>query len=113
MTRVTMTARRTCLLALLAVGSVAPAMSQQPPPFARGDTAAGKVLTEKDCIACHVRRFGDAATIYSRGDRKVRTPEQLLAQIRICNAELAVNYFPEEEEHVAAYLNSQYYRFPP
>ena len=42
-----------------------------------------------------------------------RTPEQLLAQVRACNTQLGKNYFPEEEEHVAAYLNLKYYKFPP
>jgi hypothetical protein len=41
----------------------------------------------------------------------VRTPAQLLAQVSYCNAELSTGYFPEEEEHIAAYLNKQYYRF--
>jgi hypothetical protein len=49
--------------------------------------------------------------MYLRADRKVRTPEQLMAQVRTCNVQLGTNYFPEEEEHVAAYLNLQYYKF--
>jgi cytochrome c553 len=101
------------LLALATAISVTPAAGQQPAPFARGNAAAGKVLTEKDCVACHERMFGDAATIYARSDRKVRNPEQLLSQIRVCNSALPVKYFPEEEEHVAAYLTSQYYKFTP
>jgi hypothetical protein len=87
--------------------------AQQPGAFAKGDAAAGKVLSERDCVECHERRFGNVATIYSRVDRRVRSPEQLLAQIRYCNAQLGSNYFPEEEEHVAAYLNAQYYKFMP
>jgi len=85
----------------------------QPPAFAKGDAAAGKVLADKDCVECHERRFGDADTIYSRADRKVRTPEQLLQQVRYCSAQIGSNYFPEEDEHVAAYLNLQYYKFKP
>ena len=101
------------LLAIVATGAAVPAGAQQPQAFAKGDAAAGKILADKDCVACHERRFGDAATIYSRADRRVRTPEQLMEQIRVCNGQLGVNYFPEEEEHVAAYLNAQYYRFKP
>jgi hypothetical protein len=104
---------RRWLLALMAVGIAAPVLAQQPPPFTHGDAAMGKTLSEPKCVACHERRFGDAATIYSRSERRVHSPEQLLAQIRICNAELGANYFPEEEEHIAAFLNSQYYKFPP
>ena len=97
--------------AMLAGALALPAIAQ-PQPLA-GDAAAGRVLVERDCIACHQTRFGDAATIYTRAERKVRTPEQLLAQVRLCNAQLQTRYFPDEEEHVAAYLNAQYYRFKP
>jgi len=90
-----------------------PVLAQQPKALAHGDAAAGKTLADKDCVACHVRRFGDAATIYTRADRKVRTAEQLLAQVRFCNIDLKAGYFPEEEEHVAAYLNLTYYKFKP
>ncbi len=87
--------------------------AQQPKAFSGGDTKAGQTLADKDCVACHVRKFGDAHTIYTRSERKVRTPEQLLAQVQLCNAELSTNYFPEEEMHVAAFLNAKYYKFRP
>lgn len=84
----------------------------QPAPFANGDAVAGKALADKDCVACHARRFdGNADRIYTRDDRRVTTPAQLLAQISYCNTQLGTNYFPDEEEHIAAYLNKQYYRF--
>ncbi len=81
-------------------------------PFADGDAAAGKMLNDRDCVACHARQFdGDAGRIYTRADRRVHNPEQLLAQVRYCNAQLGSGYFPDEEAHVAAYLNKQYYHF--
>jgi hypothetical protein len=43
----------------------------------------------------------------------VRTPAQLQAQVAYCNTQLATGYFPDEEEHVAAWLNQRYYRFKP
>ena len=43
----------------------------------------------------------------ARGDAK------LDAQIATCNTELATGYFPEEEAHIAAYLNLRYYKFEP
>ena len=92
----------------------ADAKPAQPRAFAAGDPALGKTLSDKDCVACHVRRFdGDADAIYLREDHKVRTPEQLMAQIAYCNTQLSTNYFPEEEAHVAAYLNLRYYKFKP
>ena len=46
-------------------------------------------------------------------DRRVGTPSQLLAQMQRCNVELGKGYFPDEEEHIAAYLNLRYYKFKP
>ncbi|MEO8741271.1 MAG: cytochrome c [Casimicrobiaceae bacterium] len=83
-----------------------------PAPFAKGDAKLGAALVSKDCVACHARRFdGDADRIYLRADRKVRTAAQLAAQITYCSTELGTAYFPDEEEHVAAYLNQRYYHF--
>jgi hypothetical protein len=36
-----------------------------------------------------------------------------MAQVQLCNAELNTGLFPDEEEHVAAYLNARYYGFKP
>jgi hypothetical protein len=38
---------------------------------------------------------------------------QLLAQVQGCNTNLGKGCFPEEEEHVAAYLNQAFYGFKP
>ncbi len=101
-------------LLALAVAWPAVAAGPQPAPFAAGDPQAGKALVEASCVDCHARHFGGRAEqMYLRPDHKVRTPEQLLAQVRVCNAQLGTKYFPEEEEHIAAYLNQQYYKFTP
>jgi hypothetical protein len=92
--------------------SAAAVAQTAPQPFASGDPHLGKPLVEKDCVACHVQRFGgDGSQMYTRAERRVTTPAQLLAQVRYCNTQLGTRYFPEEEEHVAAYLNKQYYHF--
>lgn len=103
--------RRILTVAMLTGTFAVIAGAQQPKAFSTGDAKAGQILADKDCVACHVRKYGDAHTIYTRSERKVRTPEQLLAQVQRCNAELSTNYFPEEEMHVAAFLNSKYYKF--
>ena len=91
------------VFALLATWSVAFAQT--------GDPAAGATMHAKDCVACHVRRVGgDGTAIYTRADRKVTTLAKLKAQVAVCNAELGTNYFPDEEAHVAAYLNLRYYK---
>jgi len=50
---------------------------------------------------------------HERADRRVKTAEQLRAQIAFCNTQLSTGYFPEEEEHIAAWLNQRYYHFKP
>ena len=106
--------RRSLLPLIIALAASTASAQSQPKMFASGDPAAGKALSDKNCVACHARKFdGNATRIYTRVDRKVKTPEQLLAQVQYCNTELATHYFPEEEEHVAAYLNLNYYRFQP
>jgi hypothetical protein len=86
------------------------AMAALPP--ANGSPDFGKSLNGKDCVDCGARRVSaDAARIYFRGERRVYAPEELLAQVSYCSPEIGASYFPDEEDHVAAYLNKQNYRF--
>ncbi|MEO8486071.1 MAG: cytochrome c [Betaproteobacteria bacterium] len=106
--------RFTALVAGIAIASSATglASAQAAHPYAGGDAAAGRALAQKDCNGCHLRKFdGDAARIYTRPDRKVTTPAQLLAQVRYCSTELSLQYFPDDEASVAAYLDREHYRF--
>lgn len=81
-------------------------------PVAKSDVEAGKILHDKSCVSCHVRMFGgDGSKIYTRADRKVQNKQQLAARISGCNANTGAGWFPEDEAHVAAYLNQQYYKF--
>ncbi len=81
-------------------------------PFAKGDPKTGKVLHDKACISCHANMFGgDGSAIYTRADRKTKNAQQLAARISGCNANTGAGWFPEDEAHVAAYLNQQYYKF--
>src|ERR1700682_906433 len=76
------------LRVILAAGILVPAIPVQaavamaPAPFANGNPELGKPLNDKTCVDCHARRFGgDANRIYFRGERRVRTPAQLMAQV--------------------------------
>ena len=89
------------------------AAAQQPAPFANGDPQQGHALVDKDCHGCHIRMFGDQDRIYTREDRRIRTPAQLRSQVTVCNTQLGKGYFPDEEEHIAAWLNDRYYHFKP
>lgn len=102
---------------LIAAPSLALALAISAPlavasPFDKGDAKQGKATHEKLCAACHVGRFGgDGSRIYTRADRRVKNASALAQQITTCNAMLGNNLFPEDELHLAAYLNGQYYKF--
>ena len=81
--------------------------------LAQGDAAEGrKLVEEKKCELCHHNKtYGDAKAIYLRKDRKVTSWEKLKAQVAACNSELNLQLFPDDEEHVAEFLNQAYYKF--
>ena len=82
--------------------------------FADGPNAAEgkKLVDEKKCEICHNNlTMGDARAVYLRKDRKVTTLAKLKAQVAACNTQLNLGLFPEEEEHIAAYLDREYYKF--
>ena len=82
-------------------------------PAIAADAGEGKRLVdEKRCETCHHdKTLGDAKAIYLRKDRKVNTPAQLKARVALCNSELNLQMFPDEEDNVAAFLDRTYYRF--
>lgn len=83
------------------------------PAAATPDAAQGrKLVEEKKCEICHHNKtLGDAKAIYLRKDRKVTSWEKLKAQVAACNSELNLQLFPDDEEHVAEFLNQTYYKF--
>ena len=98
---------RATLLGLLLAGSALAA------PFPKADPAAGaRLFDEARCGACHAQRLGgDGSSMFTRPDHKVKSADALLKQVRACVTQLNVQWFPDEEEHVAAYLNQRYYKF--
>ena len=84
-------------------------------PLARAapDATEGrKLVAEKKCETCHHNKtLGEASAIYLRKDRKVTSVEKLKAQVARCNSELNLQLFPDEEEHIVAFLDQAYYRF--
>ncbi len=69
------------------------------------DIAAGKALAEKNCYACH----GDQ--VYTREDRRVTSQQKLTAQVQRCQLQLGLQWFDEDVNNTAAYLNNAFYRF--
>ncbi|MFN3751925.1 MAG: cytochrome c [Thiobacillus sp.] len=99
-------------LLTLFIAAGAFATAAQAAPFAQGDPQAGKILHDKACISCHTGLFGgDGSKMYTRADRKTKTAQQLAARISGCNANTGAGWFPEDEAHVGAWLNQQYYKF--
>lgn len=83
-------------------------------PAPAADPEEGRRLVEKSkCEACHARKAGaEPGAIYLRKDRRVNSIARLKSQVGFCNTELNLGLFPEDEEHIVAYLNRDYYKFP-
>lgn len=89
-----------------------PLLAHGAPELDQGDPAAGKALHDKDCISCHQRMYGgDGSRIYTRDGRVLSDKLELLQRVAACNAQMNTGWFPDEEAHVARYLNQQYYQF--
>jgi len=98
------------LMALFAAAVLATSVHAAPP--AKADPKIGKTLHNKSCVSCHTSMFGgDGSQMYSRDNRKIKNAKQLAARVSACNANSGAGWFPEDEAHVTAYLNQQYYQF--
>lgn len=99
----------TSALAILCVSASALA-----DPFPKANPQAGKRLFgEAKCGACHNSLMGgDGDRIFTRPERKVKDAPALLKMVRFCVTQTGAQVFPEDVEHLAAYLNQQFYKFP-
>lgn len=71
-----------------------------------------KLVDEKKCETCHHNKtMGDAKSIYLRKDRKVTSLEKLKTRVALCNTELNLQLFPDDEEHIVLFLDRTYYKF--
>ena len=85
------------------------------PVIAAPDLANGKVIDQQKCYACHAKKsgFGNGDMIYTRSDSKVKSLANLKKMVSLCNTELRLDLFPEDEADVTAFLNQQFYKFKP
>ncbi|QWD69513.1 MULTISPECIES: hypothetical protein [unclassified Polynucleobacter] len=85
------------------------------PVFAAPDLANGKTIDQQKCYACHAKKsgFSNGDMIYTRSDGKVKSMANLKKMVGLCNTELRLDLFPEDEADVVAYLNQQFYKFKP
>lgn len=80
--------------------------------LARPDIERGKRLHDKQCVSCHVDRYGgDGSQIYLRKERIIHDRAALDQRVATCNAMVNAGLFPEDEENIAAYLAQRYYKF--
>ena len=77
------------------------------------DVNNGKTLHQSKCYQCHAEKsgLGNGDIIYTRSDRKVKDANRLKAMVSMCNTQLRLDLFPEDEADVVAYLNQQFYKF--
>ena len=69
------------------------------------DIDAGKALTDENCTACH------GTEVYTREDRRVTSRPKLSSQVRQCELQLGLQWFDEDVENTAEYLNKAFYHF--
>lgn len=81
--------------------------------FPKADPSAGKrAFDEARCQACHDKIMAaDGNRLFTRTDRKITNAPALLKMVRFCIERTGASVFPEDAEHIAAYLNQQFYKF--
>jgi mono/diheme cytochrome c family protein len=93
------------------LGLLVSATSAYAEPFPQADQTHGQKLHQQHCQACHSRRFGgDGSEMYLRLDRKVHSIAALEQQLTRCTTQLKLEWFPDDERDVAAYLNHRFYQ---
>jgi cytochrome c2 len=82
-------------------------------PAFSADINNGKTLHQAKCYQCHAEKsgLGNGDIIYTRADRKVQDPARLKFMVGMCNTEMRLDLFPEDEADLVAYLNQQFYKF--
>jgi cytochrome c2 len=85
----------------------------QAEPFPKGDAAAGKkFFAQNNCNRCHDGiMYGDGNKIFTRSNRKVNSPQQMIAQFCMCSQAAGITITPQDEQNLGAYLSREYYHF--
>ncbi len=73
------------------------------PSIASADDAADQLKTH--CTACH------GTEVYTRSNRRIKDRTQLSKQVQRCQLSQDLQWFDDDVEAVADYLNSHYYKF--
>ena len=72
----------------------------------------GQELHQQNCISCHANMTGgDGSAIYTRSDRLIDNRDSLETQVQRCATNQDLQWFTDEVEAVADYLDENYYKF--
>jgi hypothetical protein len=77
------------------------------------DLLNGKTLHQAKCYQCHAEKsgLGNGDIIYTRLDRKAKDLAGVKRMVSMCNTELRLDLFPEDEVDLVAYINQQFYKY--
>lgn len=70
-----------------------------------GDTAQGKALHDKQCVACH------DSSVYTRANRRVKSPEGLIGQVNNCVRQTDAKLDRDQINNLVKYLDESFYKF--
>ena len=100
---------------LQSISTVVIGMLISMPAISAPDLANGKIIDQQKCYGCHAKKsgFSNGDMIYTRSDGKVKSLADLKKMVSLCNTELRLDLFPEDEADVTAFLNQQFYKFKP
>ena len=90
------------IFALIVLGTLA--QIAQAESMLPGNVAKGKQLHDTSCTTCH------GTEVYIRKNRRIKSIEGLIGQVRNCNANLARNYSDAQLNDLTKYLNEAYYK---
>jgi mono/diheme cytochrome c family protein len=82
-------------------------------PFPKGNAQAGqKFFDEHQCSQCHIAKMGgDGSGIFTRPNRIVHNPKELIARLLVCSGAAEVTLTEQNKQDLGAYLNQRYYKF--
>ncbi len=74
------------------------------------DLEAGEQLHNENCVDCHGNKMGGIPSqMYTRDNRRIHDLSGLRQMVQFCETSLELQWFDEDVDNVAAYLNKHFY----